>query len=166
MIFCHRTKGAAGCSSYIALAQQVKGELSSSTPCTIRACHIDQQVECPMWGIDIATKLFQQAYCKITAPVIGLSHFGDACLGTSQSGSRSSLNHRADVGVTGVKHIGDRLKQLRSCHKITYAPAGHGIGFGEGIDADNAAQIKLVMCQQRAGTDMDTLEKNFIIALI
>src|SRR6266702_5823759 len=98
--------------------------------------------------------------------LIDLAHLDDACLGTSQSSGSGTLYNSTDICVTGIEYIGDRLEKLGSCHKVTYTPTGHRIGFGKGIDADNAPQIKLVMRKQRAGTDMYTLEKNFIIALI
>src|SRR5690348_10673858 len=82
IIFCHQTEGAAGRGGYIAFAQQVKGELSPSTPCTVRTCNIDQDVECSVRGVDVTTEILKQAHREITASLIGLSHFGDACLRT------------------------------------------------------------------------------------
>jgi len=58
IIFCHRTKGAAGCSGNIAFAQQIQSELSPSTPCTIWAGNINQDVECSMRRVKVATEIF------------------------------------------------------------------------------------------------------------
>src|SRR6266566_3574008 len=165
-MFCHRTKGAAGCGGHIAFAQQIQSELSPSTPSTFTACYIDQDVECSVRCVYIATELFQQAHCEITAPVVDQAHFCDACLRPSQSCCGGTLYDSTDIRVAGIEYVGNCLEKLGSCHKVTYTPTGHRIGFGKGIDADNAPQIKLVMRKQRAGTDMYTLEKNFIIALI
>jgi hypothetical protein len=72
-------------------------------------------------GIDIATKIFQQMYCKITAPVIGLSHFGDACLGTGQSRTGGSLNHCAII--RDRRSLSLRLSTESNFHLVKFRPS-------------------------------------------
>jgi hypothetical protein len=76
----------------------------------------------------------------------------------------SVLAYSTDIRVTGIEYIGDRLEKLGSCHKVTYTPTCHRVGFGKSIDANNSPLIKFVMRKQRARTDMYTLEKDFIIS--
>src|SRR6266700_2598662 len=75
-------EAAAGCNGNIAFMHQVKPELPRLAVWMLRISNIDQDIECPVRRIEIATMLLQQAYREITAAVIRVSHLAQACLRT------------------------------------------------------------------------------------
>src|SRR5206468_8543655 len=139
--FCDRAKAAASSHGYVAFAQQVKRKLPSATLCSAGTGDIDQRIKGSMRCIEVAAQVFEQAYSKVTTPPVGFPHFSNTGLGAGQGSRGSPLHQGADICVTSVQYVYDRLHKGRSCHDVADAPAGHGIGFGEGIDADGAPAI-------------------------
>src|SRR5437588_1322737 len=108
-MFCDRAKAAASSHSYVAFAQQVKRKLPSSTLCSAGTGDINQGIKGSMWGIEVAAQVFEQAYSQITTPPVGFPHFSNTSLGAGQGSRSRPLHQSADICVTCVQYVYDRL---------------------------------------------------------